>query len=219
MDGNGRWAKAQNRPRTFGHTQGLKAAKKAISFAAKMGIKYITLYTFSTENWKRTQEEVGFLFSLITKHLKNEMSFYKKTGVCLKMCGDKSALPAPLQKEIDEVILETSSFNKITVVLAINYGGKDEIVRAVNRAISSTKENGCISEATIKNHLDNPDIPDPDLIIRTAGEQRLSNFLLWQSAYSEYYFTKTLWPDFDEIEFTKALEAFSNRERKFGGIK
>ena len=121
MDGNGRWAKAQNRPRTFGHTQGLKAAKKAISFAAKMGIKYITLYTFSTENWKRTQEEVGFLFSLITKHLKNEMSFYKKTGVRLKMCGDKSALPAPLQKEIDEVILETSSFNKITVVLAINY--------------------------------------------------------------------------------------------------
>lgn len=219
MDGNGRWAKAQNRPRTFGHTQGLKAAKKAISFAAKMGIKYITLYTFSTENWKRTQEEVGFLFSLITKHLKNEMNFYKKTGVCLKMCGDKSALPAPLQKEIDEVILETSSFNKITVVLAINYGGKDEIVRAVNRAISSTTENGCISEATIKNHLDNPDIPDPDLIIRTAGEQRLSNFLLWQSAYSEYYFTKTLWPDFDEIEFTKALEAFSNRERKFGGIK
>ena len=183
MDGNGRWAKAQNRPRTFGHTQGLKAAKKAISFAAKMGIKYITLYTFSTENWKRTQEEVGFLFSLITKHLKNEMSFYKKTGVRLKMCGDKSALPAPLQKEIDEVILETSSFNKITVVLAINYGGKDEIVRAVNRAISSTKGNGCISEATIKNHLDNPDIPDPDLIIRTAGEQRLSNFLLWQSAY------------------------------------
>lgn len=218
MDGNGRWAKAQNRPRTFGHTQGLKAAKRAIAYAAKVKIKYITLYTFSTENWKRTQEEVGFLFSLITKHLKNEMDFYRQNGVRLKICGDKSGLPTSLQKEIDDVIKDTSNFDNITVVLAINYGGQDEIVRAVNKAIEAGGANTVITASTIDNFLDNSDVPYPDLIIRTAGEQRLSNFLLWQSAYSEYYFTKTLWPDFDEVEFQTALEAFSHRERKYGGL-
>lgn len=226
MDGNGRWAKANGKPRTFGHSEGLKAAKNAVSFALKSNIKYLTLYTFSTENWKRAKSEVGFLFSLISKHLKNEMDFYKQNKIQVRVCGDISALPKNLQNEIEEVIFATKDFNNLTVILAINYGGRDEIVRAVKKIAATIKTknedfdiDAFIGENLINNSLDNPDVPDVDLIIRSAGEQRLSNFLIWQAAYSEYYFTKTLWPDFDDNEFALALEAYKNRDRKFGDVK
>lgn len=217
MDGNGRWAKSQKKARTFGHSEGLKAAKKAVQFAADHGIRYLTLYTFSTENWKRTQEEVGFLFSLIGKHLKNEMNFYRKNEVQVRFCGNLEPLPSALKKEILEVVEETAHFNQLTVTLAINYGGRDEILRAINRALKAKEEN--ITAQTLQQYLDNPDIPDPDLIIRTAGELRLSNFLLWEAAYSELYATPVLWPEFKEADFIKALEDYQKRTRKFGGIQ
>ncbi len=216
MDGNGRWAQKQEKPRTFGHSEGLKSAKEIIRHASTLKIQYITLYTFSTENWKRTEEEVGFLMSLIGKHLKNEMRFYKKNKIRIKLCGDISALPPKIQKEITQTIKKTSHFDGLTVILAINYGGRDEIIRAVKKLVQQNKP---VTEEQLSAHLDNPEIPDPDLIIRTAGEQRLSNFLLWQSAYSEYYFTPTLWPDFTPKEFDLALESYHQRNRKFGGIK
>lgn len=217
MDGNGRWAKAQKKARSFGHSEGLKAAKKAVQFAVDKGIRYLTLYTFSTENWKRTQEEVGFLFSLIGKHLKNEMDFYRKNEIQVRVCGQIEALPSGLQKEIADVIKATASFKKSTVVLAINYGGRDEIVRSVKRAIDAKEKE--ITAETVQKYLDNPDIPDPDLIIRTAGELRMSNFLLWEAAYSEFYVTSKLWPQFDESDFAAALENYQKRTRKFGGIQ
>lgn len=217
MDGNGRWAEKQKKIRTFGHKEGLSVAKKIVKHASQLGIKNLTLYTFSTENWKRTEEEVGFLMQLIHKHLKKEMSFYKKNSIKVQMIGDPTPLTPALQKVIKEVTRDTAHFGGLCVNLAINYGGRDEIVRAVNRTLKSdTKE---ITESDINNNLDNKEAPDVDLIIRTAGEQRLSNFLIWQAAYCEYFFCDTLWPDFDEKEFDKAIESFYNRDRKFGGVK
>lgn len=216
MDGNGRWAVERKQPRTFGHTKGLEAAKQIVTTASKLNISHITLYAFSTENWKRSAEEVGFLMKLISKHLKKEMDFYKKNLIKVKVIGDKSKLPDNIVKEILDVEKATEHFTGLTVNLAINYGGRDEITRAVNQAI---KNGQTITEDTISKNLDNPELAETDLIIRTAGEQRLSNFLLWESAYSEFYYSDVLWPDFNDDEFFKALEWFSLRNRKFGGVK
>lgn len=217
MDGNGRWAQKLNKARTFGHSEGLKAAKKIVKYASEIGVQHLTLYTFSTENWKRTEEEVGFLMQLIHTHLKKEMNFYRKNKIRVRLCGALEGLPPALQKEIKEVISDTADFTGLTVTLAINYGGRDELTRAVNRVL----KNGIttITEQMITDNLDNPDIPDPDLIIRTAGEQRLSNFLIWEAAYSEYWFTPTLWPDFSPVEMDQAIAEYNQRKRKFGGVK
>lgn len=221
MDGNGRWAKMRGKPRTAGHREGLDTAKRIVKAASQMGIKYITLYTFSTENWKRAEEEVSFLMNLIGTHLRAEAKFYKENQIRVGHVGDLDRLPKSVQKEIQDVIRDTSHFNGLCVNLAINYGGRDEIIRGFNRWLKDSDEktikNG-ITEEMLENHLDSPNTTDPDIIIRTAGEQRLSNFLLWQSAYSEFYYSPKLWPEWTAEDLELAVEAFQKRERKFGGV-
>ena len=218
MDGNGRWAQKRGLPRTAGHKEGLEVAKKIVAKASELGIKYVTLYTFSTENWKRTQEEVGFLMNLIRLHLRAEFAFYKKNSIRVKVLGDIKGLPDDVQFEIEKAESETQDFTGLTVILAINYGGRDEIKRAVKKIIQDniTAEN--LTEADISSRFDIPEIPDADLIIRTGGEKRLSNFLMWHSAYAELLFTDTLWPDFNEDEFNNCIEEFYKRTRRFGAV-
>ncbi len=220
MDGNGRWARQRNLNRTAGHREGLKATKAIVKAAADLGIKYLSLYTFSTENWKRAQEEVSFLMGLVHQHLRKEYDFYRENEIRIRHSGDLSGLPPEVQEDIRTVIQDTASHTRLTVNLAINYGGKNEIVRAVRKLIQSnpslTPEE--VTETSIEQNLDNPDIPDLDLIIRTAGELRLSNFLLWESAYAELYFSPKLWPDFTPEDFLEALLNYQSRNRKFGGV-
>lgn len=218
MDGNGRWAKKRGMPRTAGHKEGLSSAKKIVKAAALLGVKYITLYIFSTENWKRAQEEVGFLMNLIKNHLRAEFDFYKKNGIRIKQIGDLSGLPEDVQKEITNAENDTEHFEGTTCVLAINYGGRDEIVRAVKKIISQNKKSDEITEDFLSLSLDTGSIPPVDLLIRTGGEKRLSNFLLWQNAYAEFVFTDVLWPDYNENEFYKNIEEFQKRNRRFGGV-
>lgn len=218
MDGNGRWARERSLPRTAGHNEGLKAAKKIVKAVHDAGISYLTLYTFSTENWKRTEEEVSFLMKLIKTSLRKEYEFYKENDIRVVHSGDLSVLPGDIQDEIQLVEEDTSHFTSLVVNLAINYGGRDEIVRAATRALSANPEpGGGISEEQIRNNLDCPEIPDLDLIIRSGGEQRLSNFMLWRSSYAEIFFSQTLWPDFNEVEFHKILQWFTSRTRRYGG--
>ena len=215
MDGNGRWAKQRNLPRTSGHKEGLEVAKKIVKAAKEVGVKYITLYTFSTENWKRTQDEVGYLMGLIKNHLRAEFKFYKENDIRVKHIGNLSGLPQDIQDEINSTIEECKDFNSLTVVLAINYGGKDEISRAINKAKSENKE---INESNFTEFFDLPEMPDVDLIIRTGGEKRLSNFLLWHGAYAELDFVDTLWPDYNEECFYQSIKEFQKRNRRFGGL-
>lgn len=215
MDGNGRWAKQRNLPRTSGHKEGLEVAKKIVKAAKEVGVKYITLYTFSTENWKRTQDEVGYLMGLIKNHLRAEFKFYKENDIRVKHIGNLSGLPQDIQDEINSTIEECKDFNSLTVVLAINYGGKDEISRAINKAKSENKE---INENNFTEFFDLPEMPDVDLIIRTGGEKRLSNFLLWHGAYAELDFVDTLWPDYNEEYFYQSIKEFQKRNRRFGGL-
>jgi undecaprenyl diphosphate synthase len=212
MDGNGRWAKKRNFPRTKGHKEGLETAKKIIKAARSLGIKYVTLYTFSTENWKRTQEEVGFLMNLITTHLRSEFDFYRQNEVRVQHIGNIQGLPPDVQKEIVSTIEDCKNFTGITAVLAINYGGKDEIIRAIKK-ITKIDE---LTEQSFSQMLDFPELTDTDLIIRTGGEKRISNILLWQSAYAELIFSDTLWPDYTEDEFLSHIAEFQQRNRRFG---
>ena len=215
MDGNGRWAKQRNLPRTSGHKEGLEVAKKIVKAAKEIGVKYITLYTFSTENWKRTQEEVGYLMGLIKNHLRAEFKFYKENDIRVKHIGNLEGLPKDIQEEIKSTVEECKDFNSLTVVLAINYGGKDEIIRATNKAV---KENRLLTEKNFTEFYDIPELPEVDLIIRTGGEKRLSNFLLWHGAYAELDFVDTLWPDYDEECFYSSIKEFQKRNRRFGGV-
>ncbi|MBQ6056147.1 MAG: di-trans,poly-cis-decaprenylcistransferase [Treponema sp.] len=217
MDGNGRWAKNQGLARTNGHKEGLNTAKRIVACAAALGIKYITLYTFSTENWKRAQEEVGYLMSLIRNHLRAEFEFYKKNGIRIDHIGDLDGLPKDVQKEILNAKEDTKDFTGTTCVLAINYGGRDELVRAFKKIAKST-ESDKITEELISKNLDGNQLPDVDLMIRTGGEQRLSNFLLWHCAYAEFVFTPTLWPDYQEDEFLQNIYEFQKRNRRFGSV-
>lgn len=218
MDGNGRWAKNKGLPRTTGHKEGLSSAKKIVAAAAKLGIKYVTLYTFSTENWKRAQEEVGYLMTLIKGHLRAEFQFYKNNGIKIEHIGDLSGLPKDVQAEIIKAKEETKDFTGTTCILAINYGSRDEIVRAVKKLIENKQVSSLITEQELSNQLDLPFVPDVDLMIRTGGEQRLSNFLLWQCAYAEFIFTDTLWPDYTEDEFFDNIIEFQKRNRRFGSV-
>jgi len=216
MDGNGRWAKSRGLPRSEGHREGLKAAKKIVQAAEALGIKYLSFYVFSTENWKRTTDEVGFLMGLIKQHLSAELDFYRANRVRVLHSGNAAGLPTDIADEIRAVVADTASFDKMTVNLAINYGGRDEIVRAVRRLSAS----GILpSEESIRGALDHPELPDPDLIIRTSDEMRFSNFLLWESAYAELWFSAKLWPDFGPEDLAEAVEAYKGRERRYGGVK
>jgi undecaprenyl diphosphate synthase len=216
MDGNGRWARERGRPRSDGHLEGLTAAKRVTAAAADLGIRWLTLYTFSTENWTRAEEEVSYLMFLIRTHLKKELDFYRKNRIRILHAGDAARLPPEVTREIRQAMADTAGFDGLTVVLAINYGGRDEIVRAVRRAVADGDAAG-VTEETLRAHLDLPEVPDPDLVIRTGAELRHSNFLLWQAAYAELYFSPRLWPDWDRPDLEAALDDYARRSRRFGG--
>jgi len=216
MDGNGRWAQARGLPRTEGHREGLKAAKRIVKSASSLGIHNLTLYTFSTENWKRAKEEVKFLMGLVSKYLCAEFEFYKENHVRVVHSGNLEGLPKDVREAILQVVDDTAGFDGIRVNLAINYGGRDEILRAMAKI--PPNKFPC-TEADFHHYLDLPDLPDPDLIIRAGGELRLSNFLIWQAAYSELYFSDILWPDWTEADLIAALEEYSRRERRFGDAR
>jgi len=214
MDGNGRWAKARGLPRSEGHRRGTENAKIVVKAAIDLGIEYLSLYVFSTENWKRAADEVGFLMGLIKQHLSAEFDFYRDNRVRVVHSGDPEALPRDVVAEIRRVERDTASFDRFTVNLAINYGGRDEIVRAARRLAAAGR---AIDEASISASLDHPELPDPDLVIRTSGERRMSNFLIWEAAYAELGFSEKLWPDFGAEDLADAVRDYGNRDRRFGG--
>lgn len=219
MDGNGRWAQQKNLPRTAGHDQGLKTVKRIVKKASDMGIQHLTLYIFSTENWKRAEQEVGFLMNLIHVHLCAELNFYRENKIKLNHIGRLEALPKNIQKDILEAIDDTKDFTGMTLNLAINYGGRDELIRGIQKIINDGIKSEEITEELISRKLDMPDSPDVDLLIRTGGEQRLSNFLLWHIPYAEQVYTDTLWPDYSNEEFESHIENFTHRNRRFGAEK
>ena len=218
MDGNGRWAKQRGQIRTAGHEEGLKRAKEIAKAASDLGIKYVTLYAFSTENWKRAKSEVGFLMNLIHTHLLKELKFYKENSIRVRLLGDITGLPTIIQKDILETEKDTKDFTGLTICLAINYGGRDEIVRSIKKMIKEGIPEQEITEGTVSSHFDFPELPDVDLLIRTGGEQRISNFLIWQASYAEFLFTKTLWPDYNKEEFYNNIAEFQKRTRRFGAV-
>jgi len=214
MDGNGRWAQKRGLKRVEGHKVGVETVRKITEYCARSKeIEILTLYAFSTENWKRPKKEVDFLISLLDFYLKKEISIYIENEVKFEVIGDISKFPKKIQDRIEYIKEQTKNFNKLTQVLALNYGSKDEIVRAVKKVVTNEEE---VNEENIQKHLDLK--KDVDLLIRTSGEIRISNFLLWQCAYAEMFFTNTLWPDFNEKELEEIINNFKKRERKFGGI-
>lgn len=219
MDGNGRWAQQQKLPRTAGHDQGLHTVKRIVKLASDIGIKYLTLYVFSTENWKRTEKEVGFLMNLIHIHLCGELDFYKENGIKINHIGDISSLPDSIKNDITQAVIDTKDFSGMTLNLAINYGGRDEILRGIKRLFEQNIDISKIDEKTFSNALDMPESPDVDLLIRTGGEKRLSNFLLWHIPYAEQIYTDTLWPDYSNEEFLQNIQEFQLRNRRFGAEK
>jgi len=217
MDGNGRWAKKRHLPRVFGHRAGMVSVRQVIEECARLGIKVLTLYAFSTENWSRPSSEVQFLFRLLKGYLRREKARLIRNNIVVRTIGEIDKLPGDIQKMLKELVQETSSNSGLIVNLALNYGGRQEIISAINRYLNSGQKE-VLNQETFSRYLDTADLPDPDLIIRTSGEMRLSNFLLWQSAYSELYFTRTLWPDFRRQQLLKALREYPKRQRRFGGI-
>ncbi len=217
MDGNGRWAQARGLPRIEGHRQGLKRVEELLNYAPGKGVKYLTLYAFSTENWRRPQAEREFLFSMFERYLRDKWKDLAERGVRLRVIGSRNGLPGSLVELIEETENRLASGNRLFLQIAFNYGGRDEIVNAVKRLYEKGLCEG-VDEKTFSEYLYTAGIPDPDLMIRTSGEKRISNFLLWQLAYTELYFTDVLWPDFDQAEFEKALADYSKRRRRFGGI-
>ena len=215
MDGNGRWAIDKGMDRLLGHKEGAKSAKKIIEVCSDLKIKYLTLYAFSTENWNRPQYEVDSLMSLLSSMLENEIKELERNNIVFSVVGRIEDLPTSVQKIISEAIDRTKNNTGLILSLALSYGGRQEIIDAINKIILS-KKSEIIDEEIVKNNLYCPEIPDPDLIIRTAGEYRLSNFLLWQSAYSEFFFTKTLWPNFNYMQLKEIINKFNKRKRNFG---
>lgn len=217
MDGNGRWAQDKGMDRIFGHKEGAKSAKKVIEACSDLNINYLTLYAFSTENWNRPQFEVDSLMSLLSSMLKKEIKELERNNIVFNVVGRVEDLPKSVQNIISDVIDRTKHNTGLILSLALSYGGRQEIIDAVNKIIVS-KKSEIIDEEIVKNNLYCPEIPDPDLIIRTAGEHRLSNFLLWQSAYSELFVSKKNWPDFKKKDLMEALKDFENRDRTFGKL-
>ena len=216
MDGNGRWAKQQGKPRNYGHLKGTENVRNIAIKADELGVKVLTLYAFSTENWKRPDDEVGYLMSLPAVFFKKFMAELMEKGVRIETIGNLDVIPESTRKVIDDAKRQTADNKGLTLVFALNYGSRAEIVRAANRAFSEGKEQ--LSEEDIERNLYTADYPEIDLMIRTSLDYRLSNFLLWQLSYAELYFTDVFWPDFDAEELVKAIEWFNNRERRFGGL-
>ena len=220
MDGNGRWAKSKGMSRVFGHKNALTAVRQSVEAASKIGVKALTLYAFSTENWNRPKLEVDALMSLLIHSLKNELETFQKNGVCVNAIGGIENLPIKAQKVLKGVISDTQNNTRIILTLALSYGSREEIVNTIKNISKKVVNNELlikeIDENTINNHLYTFNLPDVDLMIRTSGEQRISNFLLWQMAYAELYFTDILWPDFREEHFYDAIIEYQNRERRFG---
>ncbi len=223
LDGNGRWAKAKGLPRTAGHVQGAKTVEAICEDAYNIGIQYLTIYAFSTENWKRADSEVQTLMNLLRNYMKNSIKRAQKNNMCVRVLGDKTGLAPDLQASIEELEQATKYNTGLHFQIAINYGGRDELRRAItklaNQVAAGTIQPDQIQEEQIEEQLDTAGLPDPDLMIRTSGEQRISNYLLWQSAYAELYFTPVLWPDFDKKELMKAVEAYQSRDRRYGLVK
>lgn len=223
LDGNGRWAKSKGLPRNAGHVQGAKVVEDMCEITWNMGIKYFTVYAFSTENWSRPDDEVAALMKLLRNYMVNAKKRANKNNMCVRVIGDKTRLDKDLQESIADLEDATSTNTGLHFQIAINYGGRDEITRAAGRMISDVKagmlDEGNLTEQTLNDYLDTAGLPDPDLLIRTCGEQRISNFLLWQLAYTEFYFCDCAWPDFSKKELEKAIEAYNTRNRKFGGLK
>ncbi len=220
MDGNGRWAKLQGKPRVFGHRNGVKSVRETTEAAAEIGIEYLTLYAFSTENWNRPQAEVGALMSLLVETLRREIATLNKNNIRLQAIGDLTKLPSKTYQALMEGIENTRQNSRMTLVLALNYSAKWEMVRAVrelsHRAYMHQINPGDINDQVFASALTTAGIPDPELLIRTSGERRISNFLLWQIAYAELYFTDVFWPEFNKQEFYKAIISYQQRERRFG---
>ena len=223
LDGNGRWAKAKGLPRTAGHVQGAKTVEDICEIAYNMGINYLTVYAFSTENWSRPNDEVTALMNLLRSYMKNAIKRAQKNNMCVRVIGDKSKLAPDLIEKIDELEAITKNNTGLHFQIAINYGSRDEITRAVRKLSEKVAKGELapedITEEKIADELDTAGLPDPDLMIRTSGEQRISNFLLWQLAYSEFYYTSVPWPDFNKAELEKAVEAYENRDRRYGRVK
>ncbi len=223
MDGNGRWAKKRMMPRTYGHVQGSKTVEKICEDAYRMGIEYLTVYAFSTENWQRPKEEVDTLMNLLRDYMKDCIKTSKKNNMRVRIIGDITKLDTDLRESIKKLEEASSKNTGLKFQVALNYGGRDEILRAAKKfaedyAAGVLPEFGAVGEADFENYLDTAGIPSPELLIRTSGEVRLSNYLLWQLAYAEFYFTDVLWPDFDKKELQKAIEYYNKRDRRFGGV-
>lgn len=220
MDGNGRWAQARGRPRLFGHHAGARRVREIVSACPDLGVEYLTIFAFSTENWKRTQTEVSGLMALFRRYIVKEMQEFVKENVRVRFIGDRTRLDKPLQDLMDEAEEMTSRCTRLNLTIALNYGGRDEVARATRRLAQDVADGKLdpakVDQETLPRYLDTCVLPDPDLVIRTSGEARISNFLLWQSAYSEYEFIDTLWPDFTRAIFTDVLRNYGARERRFG---
>ena len=220
MDGNGRWAKKRNKNRVFGHTKGINAVRKIVEESIRLEIKYLTLYAFSTENWNRPKEEISILMQLLLKSLKNEFKKFIKNKIKLNVIGNISLLPESVKEELSYVLKKTSKNNQLILTLALSYSGREEIENAMKKICFKVKNNIIpiekIDQSTINEHLYTENLPDVDLLIRTSGEKRISNFLLWQIAYAELYFSEVLWPDFNEKNLHEAILNYQKRERRFG---
>ena len=223
LDGNGRWAKKRGLPRTMGHKEGCVTVEKTVEDAARLGIKYLTVYGFSTENWKRSAEEVGALMQLFRYYMVRLLKIAKANNVRVKMIGDRDRFDRDIADGIGTLVEQTKEHTGMTFVIAVNYGGRDEIVRAARKIMRDTAEGKVLpedmTESVFSSYLDTESIPDPDLLIRTSGELRLSNYLLWQLAYTEIVVTDCLWPDFNQEELEKAIVQYNKRERRFGAVK
>ncbi len=223
LDGNGRWAKNKHMPRTYGHTVGSKVVERTVEDASDIGIKYLTVYVFSTENWKRSQDEVSMLFSLIERYLRSLIKKSKKNNVRCRVIGRRDNMSSSMLQVIEKLEEETKDNIGLTFTLAINYGGRDEITRAVQGIAQDVKDGKLnaedITESTISDYLDTSGMPDPDLLIRTGGDERLSNYLPWQLTYTEFYFTPVLWPAFTKNDLIDAVIKYNGRDRRFGGVK
>ena len=223
LDGNGRWAKKRGLPRQLGHKKGCETVEQIVEDAARLGIRYLTVYGFSTENWKRPAEEVGALMQLFRYYAKRLLKIAKANNVRVRMIGERSRFAPDIVEGIDSLERETKDNTGLTFVIAVNYGGRDELTRAVRKlaadCCAGKLEPSAVTEQVLNSYLDTADIPDPDLLIRTSGELRLSNYLLWQLAYTELYVTDCLWPDFNQEELEKAIIAYNRRDRRFGGVK
>ena len=216
MDGNGRWAKKQGKARIFGHKNGIKAVRETIEYAVEIGIPYLTLYAFSSENWNRPKKEIEALMNLLVASINNETPKLMKNEIKLLTIGDTEKLPLATQSQLKKTIIKTKENSKLTLILALSYSGKWDILNAVKKIIENKELNENITEKIFEQYLATKNVPDPELLIRTSGEHRVSNFLLWQIAYTELYFTNTLWPDFGKKDLEEAILEFQNRERRFG---